>query len=355
MKSQKCSVSLFVAFAALAAFLLVFAPGIPVESASAATIELKFAHQNPPKGRTTVKFLDPWMKKVEAATKGQVKIVSYPAQSLAKANQNFEAVEGGIAEMSWIQLGYYPGRFPLTDVMTLPFIPIPGAAKNSRILQELYETFPEMQKHYSTVKVLFLHTSDPYFLATRKPVRNIEDIKGMKLRIMGSEPSEASKRLGASPLFMPMPGVYEAAEKGVIDGAALPWAALATFRLNEVFRYWTDASTWVAPFLVGMNLDTWNSLPPDVQDQIMSVSGVAGAEFAANSGWGPDILESIEAKTKGTKAEMDRVVLDEGEYAKWKKMAGEPIWEEWVKRMEAKNLPGRKVLDEALRLLHKYE
>jgi len=322
---------------------------------AADTIELKFAHQNPPKGHTTVKFLDPWMKQVEEATKGRIKIISYPAQTLAKANQNFEAVEGGVADMSWVQLGYYPGRFPLTDVMTLPFIPIPGAAKNCRILQELYETFPEMQKHYSTVKVLFLHTSDPYMLATRKPVRNQEDLKGMKIRIMGAEPSEAAKRLGASALFMPMPGVYEAAEKGVIEAAALPWAAVATFRLNEVFRYWTDVSTWLAPFMVCMNLDAWNSLPPDVQQQVMSVSGVKGAEFAGSSAWGPDLMEGIQARAKGTKAEMTRVELDEGEYAKWKKIAGEPIWEDWVKRMEDKNLPGRKVLNEALRLLDKYK
>ena len=355
MKIQKCLWSLAVTLTAVLGFLLVFSLGGQIENASAQTIELKFAHQNPPKGHTTVKFLNPWMKKVEAATNGRVKIVSYPAQSLAKAKETFAAVEGGVAEMGWVPLGYYQGQFSLSDVMTLPFIPIPNAAKNSRVLQELYETFPEMRKPFSGVKVLFLHTSDPYMLATRKPVRNLEDIKGLKIRVMGAEPSSAVKRMGASPVFIPMPGVYEAGEKGVIDAAALPWAAVSTFRLNEVFRDWTDTPTWLATFVVFMNLDAWNDLPADIQEQVMSVSGVYGAEFAASSAWGPDILKGIEAKTKGTKSEMERVVLDAGEFEKWKKLAGLPVWEEWVKRMEKKKLPGRKVLDEALRLLRKYE
>jgi TRAP-type transport system periplasmic protein len=318
-------------------------------------IELKFAHQNPPRGRTTVKFLDPWMKKVEEATKGRVKITSYPAQSLCKAEETFAAVEGGVADMGWVTMGYFAGRFPLTDVMTLPFIPKPDAKTNSRVLQELFETTPAMQRHFSTIKLLFLHTSDPYMLATtKKPVRNLEDLKGMKVRALGALPADAFRRLGASPISMPMPALYESAEKGVLDGAALPWAAVDTWRFWEVFDYWTDVSTWTATFFVIMNKDTWERLPADIQAGIMSVSGVYGAEFAAVTGWGPDIYDEVVEKMKTTSSRIEKVELDPGEYARWKKQAGEPVWDQWAETMEKRGLPGKEVLKKALDLLDKY-
>ena len=166
----------------------------------------------------------------------------------------------------------------------------------------------------------------------------------MKIRALGAIPSEGLKRLGASPLVIPMPGVYEASEKGVIDGAALPWAAVATWRFYEVYNYWTDASTWLATFFVIMNKDKWESLPADVQKDIMSVSGVAGAEFGGRSGWGPDIYQAVEAKMKKTGKSMQRVTLDKGELAKWKKIAGEPVWNAWAEKMEKKGLPGKAML-----------
>ena len=342
-------VALFVAFT--------FSPLLtsPV-GAAGKPIVLKFAHQNPPKASTTVRFFNPWAKKVGEATKGRVKIVQYPAQSLVKARETITAVEGGIADIGWAPMGYFPGRFPLTDVMTLPFLNLPGAVKNSRILQELYETTPAMQKHFSSVKLLFMHTTDPYpLLTTKKPVINLNDLKGMKIRVLGTNQSDTFKRLGAAPLFMPMPGTYEAAEKGVIDAAVMPWAAVAGFRLWEVFHYWTDIPVFLGTFLMIMNLDTWNSLPPSVQKDVMSVSGVHGAEFAARTAFAPEVYNGIVVRAKAKGKKLNRVVLDEGEFEKWRKIGGKPVWDTWIKKMEAKGLPGKAVFDKAVKLMKKYE
>ncbi|MBW1800812.1 MAG: TRAP transporter substrate-binding protein [Deltaproteobacteria bacterium] len=340
----------FCFFVSLAAITLSPTP------ANAKPIVLKCAHQNPPKGSTTVRLIDPFMKKIEEATKGKVKIVSYPAQSLAKAKEMVTAIEGGIADMSWAPLGYYPGRFPLSTVILLPFIALSSAEKNSMVLQELFETTPELQKEFSSVKVLFFHTSSPYFLATsKKPVRNLNDVKGLKLRIMGTPAIKASKLLGISPLFMPMPGVYEAGEKGVLDGAALPWAAVATFNLFEVFNYWTEVDLWIAHFVYMMNKDKWNSLPPDIQKAITSVSGMKAAGWGGKSAFGPQIQGATLDKVKKGGQKFEKIALDSGEFERWRKAAGEPVWNEWVKEMEKKGLPGRKVLDKTLRLMKKYK
>jgi len=325
-------------------------------SAAEKVITLKFAHQNPPKGRTTKKIIDAYIDKVRDVTKGKLKIVVYPAQSLIKAREMITGIENGIADMSWTPLGYFTGRFPLTTVTGLPFMAIKGGSNNSAVLQELYDTVPEVQKEYRSMKVLFFHTSDAYHIATsKKKVRNMNDLKGLKLRIMGAYPIKASKLLGISPLFLPMPGVYEAGEKGVLDGAALPWAAVATFNLHEVYPYWTDVDLWTAPFMIFMNKDKWNSLPKDIQDAITSISGLKAAKWAGNAGFGPDVMGDVIAKAAKDGKKLEKVSLDPGELEKWKKIAGEPIWDTWVEEMNKKGLPGQKVLDTAKSLMKKYE
>jgi TRAP-type C4-dicarboxylate transport system substrate-binding protein len=335
----------------------------PAPAPTVKPIELKFGHYNPPTGRTTVKYLNVWAKNVEEATKGQVKVTMYPSASLFQAKDTLESIIGGVADIGWTSLGYQPGAYPLTSVMNLPFLNLPSGkvdarslgqgAINSHILQELYETMPEIKAEYSKVKLLFLHTSDAFFLATKKKtVANIADLKGMKIRENSGPQLEMWKLLGASPVMMTMPDVYEAMDKGITDGTTLAWAAIPTYKLDEVTKYWTDAPLYLAEFEIIMNLDSWNKLSPDIQKAIMSVSGIKGAEFAGESAFGEDVKTEVLTQSKN---KLERVALDAGEYEKMKSIAGKPLWDKWVSDMAAKGLPGQKVLDEVLRLLDKYK
>jgi TRAP-type C4-dicarboxylate transport system substrate-binding protein len=333
--------------------------------APAAVIQLKFAHQNPPQGRTTVKFLDPFGKQIEDVTKGRVKVTMYPAESLAKAKEVVEATVGGITDITWSNIGYYTGRYPLTGVMALPFMSLAsgkidgkvrsGGAVNSHILQELYETLPELQAEYKDVKVLYLQCTDPYLLFTsKKPVRNANDVKGLKVRELGGYPSDMWKAFGASPSNLAMPDTYEALDNGVMDGANLPWAAMATFKFYEVVKYYTDVATAASPQFVIMNLEKWNSLPPDIQQAITSISGIKGAEFAGDTGWGFEVKDELIAQAQKANRPLEKVDLDPGEYDRWKDIAGKPVWDKWVVDMKAKGLNGQKVLDATQALLKKY-
>ena len=152
-------------------------------SAEAKTINLKFAHQTSPAGFVHKSFHEPWARMVEKATEGRVKITIYPGQSLCKGKEAIEATIGGVTDINWWVQPYFPGRFPLTSVMSLPFVNAPTAEVNSRILQEIYEEFPEVQAEYSKVKVLMLGTGAPYFLiSTKKPVGSLKDMNGLKIR-----------------------------------------------------------------------------------------------------------------------------------------------------------------------------
>jgi len=323
-----------------------------VAPSSAQVIKLTFADQNADVGWGPMHALQPWVKKLEEATNGKVKVEIYPAQTLAKGPDIWNAVKTGLADMGWCFHGYWPDMTPLSDAITLPSLPVTSAEKGSEALWKLYEKFPAIQKEYQDVQVLTLYASSPYLLiTTKKQVKTMEDMKGLKLRVVGGPPTEQMKALGAIPTLIPMPDTYLSMDRGVIDGMGAPWEAIHGFRLYEIVKYYTIVPLSAVYFSISMNKAKWASLPPDVQKAIMSVGGLEGAKF-----WGKNWFDSaeggVEELIKKGNYQMNKYVVPPEEAARWRKVAGEPLWDEWVKRMESKGRPdARQVLNSALEIL----
>ncbi len=320
----------------------------------AQVIKLTLADQNPQTGWGPVHALQPWVKKVEDATKGKVKIEVYYSQTLAKGPDIWNAVKSGIADMGWCFHGYWPGMTPLADVITLPSLPFKTAEKGSEVLWKLYEKFPQIRNEFKDVHVLQLWTSAPYFLiTTKKQVKTLEDLKGMKIRVTGGPPTDQMKALGAVPMLIPMPDNYISLQKGVIDGMGAPWEAIYAFRLYEVVKYYTIVPLSAVYFSMSVNKQKWNSLPKDIQQAIASVSGLDAAKF-----WGHNFFDTAEEgvmeRVKAGGYEMIKYVVPPEELDRWAKVAGKPLWTDWVKKMESKGHPeAQKIVDATLEMLKK--
>lgn len=304
--------------------------------AAAKTITLTFANQNPDTSWSGIYAIAPWAKQVEEATNGKVKVQIFYSQTLTKGKDAWNATKSGIADISWCFHGYWSGMTPLADVISLPALPFKTAEKGSEVLWKLYEKFPAIQKEFSDNKILLLFTSNPYILiTTNKQVKTIEDIKGMKIRMSGGPPTEMMKALGGTPMLIPMPDNYISLQKGVIDGMGAPWEAIHGFRLYEVVKYYTATPFPAVYFSIAMNKRKWNSLPKDVQDGIMSVGGLEGSKF-----WGKNHFdtakEGVMEKVKAEGKSIEVYDLPEAERERWLDIGGKPIWEQWVKDMEAK-------------------
>src|SRR3978361_1472136 len=139
--------------------------------APAQEIKLTFADQNSPTGWGPAHALYPWIKQVEEATKGRVKIDVYPSQTLIKGVDMWKGVRGGIADIGWCVQGYWPEQTPLAAVVALPFLPVKSAEKGSEAFWKLYEKFPALQKEYSEIVPLVLYMGSPNLVVTnKKPV-----------------------------------------------------------------------------------------------------------------------------------------------------------------------------------------
>lgn len=317
-------------------------------------IKLVYGNQNPETGWEVSQASKPWLKKVEEATKGQVITEGYYAQSLFKGTDAWEAIKSGQTDIGFCAMGFFPGLASLSEFIMLPFLPLASAELGGDVMWQLYEKYPSLAKQYADVKVLNFIVLAPFFAITKdKQIKTLEDMKGMKMRTLGGPQADAFKALGGSPMFMGINEVYQNVEKGVVDGGFLPWEAIMSFRLYEVVKYYTYMPFSTGLFIIAMNNNKWNSLSPDVQKAIMSVSGRQG------SAWWSKVMgdgsyqegRKIVAEKKTT---MIEYTLPPDELAKWTKAAGEPEWDKWIKANEAKGLTDAKaILDDAIKMLKK--
>lgn len=347
MKSRKRhSVSMLTICFIILAITVVLATGSPALAKKKST-ELSFAIHFNPSNEIYLHALKPWAAELEKRTNGKYKVKFYLSQSLAKTKDQYDAVVKGIADMSWGLHGFNPGRFPLISVMHNPYLS-PSTTVGTKALLKLYEQTPAMRKEHDDVHILYIWATLPVEIHTiKKPVRTLEDLKGMKI---ACQPGSTSivEALGASPVPLPPPAWYQTLEKGVVDGIAVAYAAFNAWKLQEVAKYHTHAHMGSVTAWCAMNKNVWNGLPKDVQKIITEISRDLPV---ANSKAVLDAQEKLLKELAESGHEL--IELSPEELAKWKQ-AAVPVREEWVKKMDAKGLPGREVLEAAERILEEY-
>jgi TRAP-type C4-dicarboxylate transport system substrate-binding protein len=292
--------------------------------------------------------LVPWAKMVEERSQGRLKVTIYPGGTLGKPADHWDMIKDGIADIGWGVHNYTPGRFPLTSVGDLPFI-FKTAKGGSRALWELY--LKDLQKEHEGVKVLWLFQIAPTHIhTTRKPVKTLEDLAGLKLRSGGGQLAAIVKQLGAIPVTMAAPESYNALERGVVDGTVFPWEAIFGFKLYEVIKYDTVVNLNSATFFVTMNLKKYESLSPDLKQVIDDLSGGWGAEFAGAAWDQGEEPGMAAAKQAGATI----YTLPPAELQRWIQKT-KPVEDAWIASMEAKGLPGRQVLADLRELVAKFD
>lgn len=329
-------------------FLILILAGSLVEDAAGAdakTIELSFASYIPPFHWGHSQLFEPWAKAVQKATNGKVKVTIYPAGSLLKPRETYEGVKRGAADIGIGFAAFNPGRFPLCEAAGLP-LGAPTAKLTGHAFWKLYKNFPALNKEFSDVKVIVITTSTPAKLLTRKPVRSMKDLKGMKIRVPGKWDAKTITKLGGTPILMPTSQIYMSLERGVIEGAVAPYDTLVSFKLKELVTDVTDVNLGSVVMYWIMNLEKWKSFPADIQKQIDSVSGDNLIDQACEV-----FDKNVElGKEAGVKKGIAIHKLSSAEKPKWTAVF-KAVQDEWSQSMEDKGLPGKKFLQELRQLL----
>jgi len=278
-----------------------------------------------------------WAKEIEKRTNGAVKINMFPGATLTPPDQCYDGVVKGISDIGMSVLSYTKGRFPLSEVIDLP-LGYKSGVQVTNLCNAFYKQFKP--KELDEVKVMYLHGHGPGIVHTKKPVKKMEDLKGMKIRCSGTSAKVVSA-LGGTPVAMPQNETYDALQKGVVDGLVSPIETLKGWKFAEVIKSTTQnfGSAYSLGFFVAMNKKKWDSLPKDVQDTIEKVN----EEWIVKTGKAWDQFDK--EGTEFTLSKGNQIIpLSKEEDERWAKTV-RPVLDEYVAAAKAKGVPG----DEALK------
>ena len=312
---------------------------------AAEPITLRYANF-PPAATFPCVQMEHWAKEVEKRTRGKVKVQTFPGGTLLGAKNIFDGVISGMADIGNFAMSYQPGRFPVSEAVDLP-MGFTSARAASLTLFDLIEK--HKPKEFAAVKVLTLFTCPPTNFMTKTPVRSLADLKGMELRVAGTN-AEVVKRLGGIPVAMPQSETPEAIQKGVVKGMVSSMEILKDFKFAAYTPYATVANLPVVSFAVVMNKAKWDSLPADVKD-VMEKMGREQAEWTGKY-VDDHVTESLAWSKENHKHQLFQ--LPAADHEKVESLL-KPMTEDYVKRTAAAGLDGGRIVADVQALKKKHE
>lgn len=330
------------------ASLSVCALAVATAGFAAEPITLRLHTFNSPKAIVNQQFLEPWAREIAVQSNGRVRIQVFPAMQLGgRPADLYGQARDGVVDLAWTLPGYSPGRFPLTEVFELPFV-CGDAVATSQALTTFHRQW--MGDEYRDTHPLVFHATAPgQFHTVDRQVRTLEDLQGLEVRAASQTVAGMLEALGAVPVGMPVPQVYEALARGVVEGAMVPWTIMRPFRLHEVTRFHTEVALGCTPFVLAMNKARYDGLPADVRRLLDDSTGMALARRLGRIWQEDEEAGRAIALQRGQPV----IALSEAERVRWR-TATAPVVERWVAKVDALGYDGRALLADARRLIAGY-
>lgn len=302
-----------------------------VPAAAQEVTELRFAVQTPEQVHYNKQLFAPWAEKVAADSGGTLKVTMYYAGTLGKEGQFIDLVESGAADIALDIPAYYPGRFKLTDVASVPLL-ISDATSGSKALWSMYEE-GAFGGEFDGLKVLALSTPPAAMLMTTDtPVTTPADMDGLKIAGGGKLKGDMISATGAAPVEVKIFELYQGLDRGVVDGAITYYTAIPPFKLNEVGEHYTDVPLGGSLMLVFMSQDRFDSLPEAARKAIDMNSGAAMSEaFGGVWDGAQKVGRGMAEKSGGTFHAVDDEAM-----AEWGALMA-PIVDAWAAEAEGRD------------------
>ena len=287
------------------------------------TFDLKISHWVPP-SHPLQKALEDWGSSVEKDSGGTIHYKVYPSQQLGKAFDHYDMARDGIADLTYINPGYQPGRFPVIAAGELPFL-MSNAKGGTVALDEWYRKYAA--KEMKDVKFCLAFVHDPGAIhSVSKKVMVPGDIKGMKIRPAQGTIAEFVRLLGGTNVQASAPEVREVLSKGVADAVTFPWGSIVLFGIDKVTKFHLEMPLYTTTFALVFNKAKYDAMDAKqkkvIDDHCTSkwALRIAGpwAEFEHNG------IAKIKAE-----AGQDVYTISAAQVAEWRKAAA-PLEAKWA-------------------------
>jgi TRAP-type C4-dicarboxylate transport system substrate-binding protein len=279
-----------------------------------------------------------WSERLEKDSGGRIVVKRFPGAQMGPIQQHYDFVRTGQADIAWFLHGATPGRFPLTELINVPYL-VGSAEIGTKVINDPELRSKYLDSEHKGVKVLLLFTHQPGNVhTTKKPIRSVDDVKGLRLRFVSPTVRDFIAGLGGTPVGVQATEQVEQMQKGTIDGVFIDYGGAGiAYKMGGVVKYSTELYSYVASFGIAVNPDFWAKLPPDLQQLI--VKSMTGVEKEIGEAW--DGLD-VPGKKLLIEGGGEAIRLAPAEDAKFRKV-GADVAAAKVKELDGKSLPGTEV------------
>ena len=294
-------------------------------------------------------WLIKWSGQLEKGSGGRIAVKRFPSAQMGPTPQHYDFARTGQADVTWFLHGGTPGRFPLTEIVNLPFM-VGSAEVGIKVLNDSRLRAKYLDAEHKGVKILMLLTHQPGGPhTTRKPIRTLDDFKGLRLRFASPTVRDFVQALGATPVGVQPTEISDQLQKGSLDGTFMDYGGAGiAFKLGGIVKYSTELYSYVTSFGIAMNEDFWNKLPPDLKKLVMD--SVTGKEKEVGQAW--DALD-VPGKKFLVDGGAEAIRFSPAENARVRKIGAE-VSEAKIKELEGKGLPARAVYNMMRSLAEKH-
>jgi len=282
--------------------------------------------------------------KVKEKSNGRMEIRIHPASSLYPQQEQIPALVDGRVEIGMVGTGYMVDMFLETAVLELPFMT--GSVDEHHAAAEKLRPFFAEQLAKKDILLLAIGTWPTQQLySTTKPITKVEDWKGLKVRVYGTDTAEVTRALGGAPVNITFGEVYTSLQRNVISAAitsATNAEPMKFFEVAKFINYWFISGGTIE--FLSCNKKALQSLPQDLQQVVL--------DSVKESRWEEKEWEDAkawDARAKKRCAELGMTIVDvpQAEIDKARKLA-RPAWDAWLKRTGP---DGKRSLELALKAL----
>jgi TRAP-type mannitol/chloroaromatic compound transport system substrate-binding protein len=261
-------------------------------------------------------------------TNGNFKIKMYYGEALSQSKENLDGISVDAFEAAYFCGSYHPAKHPPLNVLDLPFLPLND-------LDRMYEVHMKVFQHPAVVAALakwnaylFMPNVLPQFeiMGKGKPPKGIEDFKGMRASLPGII-GRALSKVGITLSSLTAAETYTALDRGTIDAVAFPYSyTFAAYKVDQISDWVTtnlSMGSIVCPTVI--NQKEWAKLPQQYKDLLLSLRKPAHDAIVREYR-----KADKENEEKWRKKGMTLIKVPAAQQAEFQKVAGRPIWNEWV-------------------------
>lgn len=196
------------------------------------------------------------------ASGGAFTVDVFPAMQLGGAAENVQNVRAGTLQMIWVGMAFLSRTVPELEAISLPF-QFDGRQQAFRVVDgPVGKLLDARFADKGLVDLGFMELGARHVTNSKRPIRSLDDLKGMKIRMQPNETHLATFRaLGANPVAMDIKELYSALQQGVVDGQENPFSVINASRYFEVQKFVSNTGHFFDFINVVANRKAFEALP----------------------------------------------------------------------------------------------